>query len=566
MTEDTQADIGKGLYFMPLGGSAEIGENFYLYAVDDAWIIVDCGVRFGDEATPGIDVIMPDPAFIEARRKKLLGIVLTHGHEDHFGAIEHLWDRLRVPVYGTPFTTSLLRLKLEDRRAESPVELITVDHGDRLKLGPFDIEFVRVTHSIPDASSLALRTPYGLVVHSGDWKLDPAPQIGEATDTDRLREIGDEGVLALVGDSTNALEPGRTGSEGEVAEEFTRLFGELEGRITITCFSTNVARIQSVARAAHANDRNWALVGRSLQRAYRAACETGVIDVPEEPVPEREVAYIPNDRLVLVCTGSQGEPRSALSKIAFKEHRQITFGDGDTVIYSAREIPGNERAILRVQNRLISEGVRVIDEATHHIHVSGHPSRDDLVDMYQWLRPQIALPVHGEPRHQMAHREIAQMCQVPSGLIPQNGELIRLDKSGPSIVDQIDVATLGLDGDRLIDLGDGTLPARRRIIHSGAAVVTLILDDEGELTIDPAVSLLGIVSPDQVDALADEAISQIGDLIDTLSSSERKDDSEVEEAARIAVRRAVRDRTGKKPVTEVHIIRMPGNGANGSAP
>lgn len=550
------SSFSSGLYFMALGGTGEIGENFYLYGVDDQWLIVDCGVRFGDDATPGIDVILPDPSFIEQRRDKLLGIVLTHGHEDHFGAIEHLWERLKVPVYATPFTAELLRLKLEDRRSGEPVDIITVAAGDRIPFGPIEVEFIAVTHSIPDATSLALRTPYGTVLHSGDWKLDANPLAGSITDIDRLREVGDEGVLALVGDSTNALEPGRTGSEQEVATALVDLIGDLTGRVAVTCFSTNIARIQSVARAAHANGRHWALIGRSLQRAFRAATFTDTIDVPEDPVPEREVGYLPNERMVLICTGSQGEPRSALSKIAFKEHRHITFTDGDTVIYSAREIPGNERAILRVQNRLITDGVRVIDEATHHIHVSGHPSRDDLVDMYQWIRPQIALPVHGEPRHQLAHSEIAKSCQVPSGMIPQNGELIRLDKNGPSVVDRIDVPSLGLDGSRLINLENGTLPARKRIVFSGGAVVTLILDEEGELAADPAISLLGVVAPDEVRDLTAEAALQIGDLIDTLSREERLVDDEVEEAARIAVRRAVRDATGKKPVTEVHIVRL----------
>lgn len=549
-------DYPDGLYFMALGGTGEIGENFYLYCVDDQWLIVDCGVRFSDESTPGIDVILPDPSFIEERRDKLLGIVLTHGHEDHFGAIEHLWDKFRVPVYGTPFTTELLRLKLEDRRSGEPVDIVTVNAGDRLALGPFDVEFVSVSHSIPDATSLVLRTPHGTVVHSGDWKIDPTPLVGAKTDIERLRAIGDEGVLAFVGDSTNALEPGRTGSEQNVATSLVDLIAGLTGRVAVTCFSTNIARIQSVARAAHANGRHWALIGRSLQRAYRAATYTGMIDIPEEPVPEREVGYLPNERMVLLCTGSQGEPRSALSKIAFKEHRHISFASGDTVVYSAREIPGNERAILRVQNRLITDGVTVIDEATHHIHVSGHPSRDDMIDMYQWIRPKIALPVHGEPRHQVAHSKIAQSCQVPSGLIPQNGELIRLAEEGPSIVDRIDVRSLGLDGTRLIDLENGTLPARRRFVFAGAAVVALILDEDGELAADPAISLMGVVAPNEVAPLAAEAALQIGDLIDTLSGEERMIDDEVEEAARIAVRRAVRDATGKKPVTEVHIVRL----------
>lgn len=553
-----------GLFFMALGGSGEIGENFYLYCVDDHWLIVDCGVRFGDESTPGIDVILADPSFIEARRDKLLGIVLTHGHEDHFGAIEHLWQRLRVPVYGTPFTTELLQLKLDDRRRPEgePIELVTIAAGDRLPLGPFEVEFISVTHSIPDATAVALHTPHGTVLHSGDWKLDPEPMVGARTDIARFRQLGEEGVLAYVGDSTNALEPGRTGSEGEVAVSMVDLFKTLKGRVAVTCFSTNVARMQSVARAAHANGRHWSLVGRSLLRSYKAAVATGLIDVPEDPVPEREVGYLPNDKMVLLCTGSQGESRSALSKIAFKEHRHISFAEGDTVIYSAREIPGNERSILRVQNRLISEGIRVIDVATHHIHVSGHPSRDDMIDMYQWIRPKIALPVHGEPRHQLAHREIAKACQVPSGLVPQNGELIRLDDDGPTIVGRIEVASLGLDGGRLIDMQDGTVPSRRRIVHSGAAVITLILDDEGELAADPAISLLGVVAPDDVGELTAEAILQIGDLLDTLSSDERLIDSEVEEAARIAVRRTVRNATGKKPVTEVHIVRLPGNGTD----
>ena len=550
-------DPDDGLYFVPLGGTGEIGMNLYLYGVDGTWLMVDCGITFGDDTTPGVEVLMPDPSVIEARREDLAGLVLTHAHEDHFGAIQYLWPRLACPVYATPFTAALLRAKLRDVDGGDRVQIIEVPLSGSVDVGPFRVDYVTMTHSIPEPNALVIRSRYGTIVHSGDWKLDSAPQIGSTTDSETLGRLGDNGVMALICDSTNVFEPGESGSEGTVREAMTEVIGRQSARVAVTCFSTNVARLQSIAEAAHANGRHCALIGRSLWRVHDAARQTGYLqDLPEPFIGEHEAGFLPRDKVVLICTGSQGEPRSALTRIAHDDHPQIVLEDGDTLIYSARQIPGNERAINRVHNALARLGVDIVTPDDAPVHVSGHPARDELTTLYQWLRPQIAVPMHGEPRHLREHASLAKACQVAQTLVPSDGDVIRLAPGEARRVGVVSTSRLALDGTRLIRLEGGTLRSRARMLRNGAAVVTLVFDKRGRLAVDPQVSLLGVEDSDEVVETQEAVAEEVRDAIDEMPNPRRNDDDTVREAARVAVRRALRAWHGKRPLTEVHLIRL----------
>ncbi|NNG03799.1 MAG: ribonuclease J [Inquilinus sp.] len=539
--------------------------NLYLYGAEGKWLMVDLGITFSDESTPGIDVIMPDIAFIEQAGRDLLGLVLTHAHEDHFGAVQYLWPRLRCPVYATPFTAALLRLKLQETDFAAEVKIVEVPLSGSFKTGPFDVELVTVTHSIPEPNALVIRTRHGAVVHSGDWKLDPEPVLGKAADSDRFREIGEAGVLALIGDSTNAMVSGSTGSESEVRAALEPLIAGCSQRVALACFASNVARLQSISEAAYACGRHCALVGRSLWRMHQAATETGYLKPPEPFVTEHDVGFLPRDKVVMVVTGSQGEPRAALTRIAQGEHANVTLEEGDTVLFSSRDIPGNEKAIGRVRNLLVSQGVRVItpDDAPGEgpIHVSGHPARDELVSMYQWLQPQTAIPVHGETQHLRAHAELARSCQVPQTLIPEDGALIRLAPGRPAIVDRVAHGRMALDGTRLIRVEDSeTIRERHRMAFNGVAIVTVVLNRQGRVADAPQIAMMGV---DEGEALADlEADLEdiLRDAVGQLPTARRRDDETVRETARIAVRRAIRHRLGKKPMTQIHLVRQTGRG------
>ncbi len=414
--------------FVALGGANEIGMNLSLYGCAGDWLILDCGVTFGDNSQPGLDVVMPDPAFIAERRDRLLGIVATHAHEDHIGAIPYLWPQLRCPVWATPFTASLLHAKLVEVGLADKVKINVVPMSGRFTIGPFDLELVTLTHSIPEPNAVVLRTAAGTVLHTGDWKLDPDPLIGEPADEVALRRLGDEGVLAMICDSTNALRPGSSGSEADLRRSLTELVGRYDARVAVACFASNVARLETIAHAAAAHGREVALVGRSLWRMDKAARENGYLaDLPSF-LTEDEAAYIPRDRIVMICTGSQGEPRSALARIARDDHPSVELEPGDVVIFSSRIIPGNEKSIGRLQNALARLGIEIVTELDHFVHVSGHPARDELVRMYQMIRPQIAIPVHGEARHLIAHAHLAGECQVPQPLIVENGDMVRLGR------------------------------------------------------------------------------------------------------------------------------------------
>jgi len=561
MTDDLHLDDGDfdpdALYFVPLGGSGEIGMNLNLYGHDGKWLMVDLGVTFGDESTPGIDVILPDPQFIADRAEDLAGLVVTHAHEDHIGAIQYLWPELRCPVYCSPFAASVLRVKLQERGLHRDVQIIEVPLSGSFKVGPFDLEFITVTHSIPEPNALVIRTPAGTVLHSGDWKLDPGPVIGGTADADALRKLGDEGVLAMVCDSTNALVPGTTGSEAEVRDSLVEVFAKYPtGRIAVGCFATNVARLHSIAKAAEANGRHVALVGRSLWRIDAAARENGYLTDLPPFVTEHDAGFLPRDKVVLICTGSQGEPRAALSRIAAGDHPEIVLERGDVVIFSAREIPGNEKSIARVQNGLIRKGVEIVTADDAFVHVSGHPAQEELVRMYQWVRPQLAIPVHGEQRHLQAHARLARDCQVPHAIIPEDGQVIRIAPGPAQVEGFVPAGRLAIDGKRIVPLGGQAMRSRSRMATNGAAVVTLVVDHDGRLKADPQVAVMGLLEGGEDDDDRLDLVHAVRRAVETVPSASRRDDQAVKEAARLAVRRAFNASQGRKPLTEVHLIRI----------
>jgi ribonuclease J len=542
------------LVFVPLGGAGEIGMNLNLYGYGPEtkrqWIMIDLGVTFGGDDTPGIDVIMPDPGFIEEQRRNLLGIVLTHAHEDHIGAVGHLWPRLRVPVYATPFTAALVRGKLEEEGILDEVPLHIVPLGGELKLGPFALEFIDITHSIPEPNCIAIRTPLGTVLHTGDWKIDPKPVVGRKTDIDALRKLGDEGVLAAICDSTNVFVQGRSGSEFDVGQKLEGVIAACKGRVAVTAFASNVARMQSVVHAARKVGRHVALVGRSMHKIATAAIETGYLKDLPALIDEEMASDLPANKVLYLCTGSQGEPRAALARIAAGDHQHVSLGPGDTVIFSSRVIPGNERLIHQMQNDLAMRGVEVISAEDHEVHVSGHPARDELADMYSWLRPQVAVPVHGEERHLMEHVRLAKSLQIPMAIHAPNGSVVRLAPGPATIIDEAPHGRLHLDGAVLVAEDGGAVKERRALAYAGYVAVTVVLDARGRPATDPVVICAGL--PTEVAEAAKDA------AVDAQERFGRKfdDDARTAEEIRRAVRRGVQDVWGKKPVVKVEITHL----------
>jgi ribonuclease J len=543
---------GADLVFLPLGGAGEIGMNLNCYGYGPPeqrkWIVVDCGVLFGREtSTPGIDLIMPDIRFLEEVRDDLLGIILTHGHEDHLGAVAHLWPKLRCPVYATPFTARLLHDKLEEAGLETRVRVKIVPLGGRVTLGPFAMEFISITHSIPEPNAIAIRTPLGTVVHTGDWKIDPEPLLGEVTDVTALRGLGEEGVLAMVCDSTNALVPGESGSEAEVRRSLIRLIGSLKGRVAVTAFASNVARLQTVAEAAEAAGRELVLVGRSMHHMVNCARDTGYLKNFPRVLAEEEAEHLPAGNVLYLCTGSQGEPRAALARIAAGDHPTVSLGEGDTVIFSSRIIPGNELAIFELHNQLAAKGIAVLTERDHFVHVSGHPARDELASMYSWVKPRIAVPVHGELRHMSEHARLARELQVPQAVVILNGQMLRLAPGAAEIIDETPSGRLHLDGRMLVHEDEGFARARRSLGFAGFIGVTLVLDRKGRLAADPALHMEGI--PDAVQGPVREAIARA-------AGGKRGRDGDLEEQVRIAARRAANEIWGKKPMVRVQTVEV----------
>jgi ribonuclease J len=546
----------EALHFLPLGGSGEIGMNLNLYACRGSWIMVDLGITFAGETIPGVEVLMPDPAFIEAARERLLAIVLTHAHEDHLGAVAYLWPRLRCPVYATPFTAAVLRDKLTEAGLLAEVPLIEVPLSGAFTLGPFALEYISLTHSIPEPNAIAIRTPFGTLLHTGDWKIDPEPLVGGPLDRAALEALGRGDVLALIGDSTNALSEGHSGSEGEVRRQLTQLIGRYKAGLAVTLFASNIARLASVAHAAQQNRREPVLVGRSLWRYVRAARQTGYLDRALRFLSEEEGAALEPSNALYICTGCQGEPRAAMARIAADSHPRVGLGRGDAVIFSSKIIPGNELPISRVHNRLVARGIEVLTERDHAVHVSGHPCRDELREMYRWVRPRIAVPVHGEARHMREHAELARAMQVPEAIEIVNGQVLRLGPGPAAIIGAVHAGRLALDGAQLLPLDHETLRSRRRLKENGAVFVTLVMDGRGALLAEPAVSSHGVTAEEDADPEHQEIAEAVESAVDKLDRHERRDRETVREAARIAVRRAVLARRGKRPVIDVQLVRV----------
>jgi len=551
--------MAQELLFAPLGGVGEIGMNLALYGLGDGpkrqWIAVDLGVSFAGDELPGIDLIMPDIAFLIEQRRNLLGLVLTHAHEDHFGALLDLWPRLRVPVYATPFTASLFAAKRLSEPGAPDIPINVVALGSRFKLGPFDIELVSVSHSIPESNALIIRTPLGNVLHTGDWKLDPTPIIGPPTDEAKLRALGDEGCLAMIGDSTNAVRDGRSPSESDVAKTLRELIGAARGRIAITTFASNVARMRAVAEAAAAAGREVVVVGRAMDRVSQVARECGYLDGINEFRSVEVYGHLPHNKVVALCTGSQGEPRAALSRISEDQHPEVTFSQGDTVVFSSRTIPGNEKAVGRVINGLVRQGIEVITDRTHLVHVSGHPRRAEMEELYRWVRPRIAIPVHGEALHLSEHAKLARGVGVPEVVLCGDGDLVRLAPGPPGVIDEVPAARLYKDGALLVSAEGRTVADRRRLSFSGIVVVAMALSDKGALLADPDVELIGIpeVNADK-QSMHEIAYDAAIKTFESLPKARRRDPQAVEEAVKRGVRAAIAASWQKKPICLVQVL------------
>jgi ribonuclease J len=554
------ASSGDELVFAPLGGVGEIGMNLSIYGFGPerrrTWLAVDLGVAFGsEELLPGIDLIMPDVRFLAEERQNLVGIVLTHAHEDHFGALIELWPRLRVPVYATPFTAALFEAKRlgEPGAPEIPIKVVPL--GGRFTLGTFDIELVSVAHSIPESNALIIRTPLGTVLHTGDWKLDPTPVLGAPTDEAKLKAVGAEGVLALVGDSTNAVREGRSPSEADVAKVLAELVRDAPGRVAVTTFASNVARIRSAALAGFAAGREIVVIGRAMERVIQVARESGYLDGIGDFRGTDAYGYLPPEKVLALCTGSQGEPRAALARIALDEHPDVSLAKDDRVIFSSRTIPGNEKAVGRIVNGLVRQGVEVISDRTHLVHVSGHPRRAELADMFSWVKPRIAIPVHGEALHLAEHAALARSLGVPATIVCQNGDLIKLAPEPAGIIDEVPAARLYKDGKLVVEAEGRTVPLRRRLAYNGMVTVALALTEKGELAGDPEVELIGIPELDAAgESMAEIAYDAVKATLESLPRARRRDLDETAESIRRAVRAAIAERWGKKPVCHVHVL------------
>ena len=557
-TEDIKSQgftAGDGeLLFVPLGGSGEIGMNLNLFGCAGRWLMVDLGIGFAGDQVPGVDIMVPDISFIAERRDELDGLVLTHAHEDHLGAVAYLWPRLRCPIYATQFTAAVLHRKLIEVELDGDVEVREVTPNQRFNLGPFDVEFVNAAHSIPEAHVLAVRTAVGNVVHATDWKLDPGPMIGNVTDEDALRFLGDEGILAMTCDSTNAMVTGRSGSEAELRDSLIALVGQCANRVAVACFSSNIARLETIAIAAEKNDRQVCVVGRSMVRMLEAARETGYLANSPPFLTEYDAGYMPPEKIVLAVTGSQGEPRSALSRIASGDHPSVTLEAGDVVIFSSRAIPGNEISIGRLRNQLARIGVDVITESDHFVHVSGHPAQDELAEMHRWINPQTLVPIHGETQHLFEHVIQAERNGISNTVIGENGSVIRLAPGTPEFIGHVTFGRLAVDGKRLLPIDGTVMRTRRRMQFSGAAVASIVLNGKGRLLAEPQLTVHGLAAAD--DRAIDDAIEAIIDVLDRMSNADRKYDDEVAETVRVAIRRSFRKLVGKQPLTKVHVMRL----------
>lgn len=549
------------LVFLPLGGVGEIGMNLALYGYgtpgNRKWIMVDCGVTFPGPELPGVDLVLPDIRFLAEERKNLKGIIITHAHEDHYGALNDLWPGLNVPVYASPFTAGMLEAKRDYERSRTEIPVTIFKQGDRINVGPFEIEAIGMNHSIPEPMSLAIKTPLGTVIHTGDWKIDLEPSLGPLTDENRLRQLGDEGVLALICDSTNALRDGVSPSELEVSESLTKIIESAEGRVGITTFSSNVGRIRSVAKAAEAAGREVLLLGSSMKRVMNVARDIGLMEGIKPFIDEDEFSYVPRDKMVVILTGSQGEPRAALAKIARDEMRNVAFVAGDTIIFSSRAIPGNEKAINDIKNGLIDQGIHVVTDSEALVHVSGHPRRTELQQMYAWTRPQILVPVHGEAAHLVAHAELAEQSGIANVPRVRDGRMLRLAPGLPEVIDDVQYGRIFKDGNLVGDYDEMGIGNRRKLSFVGHVAVNIVLDSRHDFLGDPEVEPYGLPQfDDEGEDMGDTLYDAVLGAVESIPRTRRKDLETVREAVRRAVRATANEVWGKKPVVTVFVTRV----------
>lgn len=539
------------LLFLPLGGSGEIGMNLNLYHVEGKWIMVDCGIGFADDYYPGAEIIVPNIKFIESIKQDLLGIIITHAHEDHVGGIPYLWEQLECPIYTTAFTASFLRLKLLETTFAKRVKINEIKPGERFKIGPFEIDAINLTHSIPEMQAMAIHTKHGLILHTGDWKFDENPMVGPASNLKALMKKGEEGVLAMVCDSTNVFSKGESGSEMHVRENLTKLVAQCKNRVAIGTFASNLARVESILHAAKANNRDVVVCGRSFWRLIEAARESGYLQDAPKLWSEKEAGKIPRQRALYLCTGSQAEPRAALSRIAEGTHQSLKLLPGDTVIFSSKIIPGNEVLIHRMLNLLTLQGVEVITEKEAHIHVSGHPYRNELKAMYEYVKPQIAIPVHGEARHIHEHAKYARELGVPESFEIKNGDILKLAPGKHEKLAMVEAGKLAIDAFTFL-AGDSTIMRQRRKLKSnGSVFVSLTLDKKGINAARPQISAPGLLDPEYDGELFSELIEEV-----EAATDRKRDIKDAMEAARKAVRRIIRDDLDKNPVIEVHVAKV----------
>jgi ribonuclease J len=541
---------GEELLFVALGGSGEIGMNVNLYGCRGQWIMVDLGLTFADPSYPGIELVLPDLEFIEDQQERLAGIVLTHGHEDHIGALPYLAEELKSPLFATPFTAGLIAGKLEEEGLTGAVKLNTIERGGSVELGPFRVSFVALSHSIPEGNGVLIETPFGNVFHTGDWKIDETPVIGEAPSVETLKAIGDRGVLALVCDSTNVFQEHPSGSEESVHAGLLAKVAEAKGRVLVTTFASNAARLQTIGRVARETGRQVCIAGRSLDRILRVSQATGyLLDFPA-PIGFDEAMRLPRSEVLIIATGGQGEPRAALGRIAAGNH-DLKLSAGDTVIFSSRIIPGNEVAIGRIMNQLSDLAVNIIPARQAHVHVSGHPGRPELIEMYNWVRPKIVVPVHGEGRHMAEQARLALSHGVPDAVVQKNGDVVRLAPGDPKKIDEVRVGRLVLDGDVILPADGATVNERRRIGYGGLITVALPVGDDGELAGTPLIRPFGVpVEEDRDDFIADATDAA------KRAYTPRGDEEKVRESVRLAVRRCATLWTGKKPLVEVMMLQI----------
>ena len=548
------------LIFCPLGGSGEIGMNMNLYAYgseeNQKWIVVDMGVTFADDSLPGIDLILPDAGFIIDKKDDLLGIVLTHAHEDHIGSVAHIWPQLKCQIYATPFTAVLIQEKFKEKKIDISKFLNIVPLNTKIKLGNFEIDFVSLTHSILEPNGLSITTPLGTILHTGDWKIDPNPLIGGNIDEQKLKKIGQQGVSVMICDSTNVFSPGRAGSEADVRESLLKIMQQKTKRILVTSFASNVARMESIFYCAKKTGRSICLVGRSMQRIYKAAKKCGYLGNLIEPIESKNTKDISKNKILYLATGSQGEPMGAMNRIVNDVHPEVFIEDGDCVIFSSKIIPGNEKKLYQLQNLIVKKNVEIITEENAFVHVSGHPNRDDLKDMYKWVKPKCIIPVHGEHRHMKEHVTFAKEMQIPKTLLIENGDIIKLlPGEKPEIIDKAPTGRLYLDGNFGVEEDSKSIKDRKNLSVNGYLEITLIVSNNGKIK-KPIISLKGIPESDREENYIFDMEDEIFNICKTFSLESKNQEKNLIDTIKQNCRRIVKDKTGKKPFTNINIARI----------